>query len=289
VRITLLLPCLMGALAAGATPAQSAVPPGSGTVTGSVTANGQKAPLILVYVDESPEDIIVVLASKEVPKDAVPFIGEDVARKFKISAVVFTVSRAGKNLASGLNGVYCPGTEIGYVGMATTSATLQVKRLDATRIEGRIFTPKPVALSSVTYAFDASFAIPLGTAAPAPPPVEVKVSGDTASAPTAVYADYYRTIHSGDVKKMRGFLAAARVKEFDAADEQTRQMMLGILKDNPPEIRIGKPVVAAGKATFTVEGLNLQTTKTTAEVTMVQEGGAWKIDKERWSTTSKRP
>ena len=36
-----------------------------------------------------------------------------------------------------------------------------------------------------------------------------------------------------------------------------------------------------------VEGLNLQTTKTTAEVTMVQEGGAWKVDKESWKTTSK--
>ena len=115
----------------------------------------------------------------------------------------------------------------------------------------------------------------------------VKISGDVSSPPTAAYADYYRATHAGDPQKIRGFLAAARVKEFDAGDAKLRQMMLDLLRDNPPEIRIGKPVVAAGKATFTVEGLNLPTTKTSAQITMVQEGGAWKVDKESWATTSK--
>jgi len=93
--------------------------------------------------------------------------------------------------------------------------------------------------------------------------------------------------HTGDAKKMRGYLASARIKEFDTMDAQMRAMMLDVLKDNPAEIRIGKPTIAGAKATFLVEGLNLQTTKTTAEVTMVQEGGAWKVDKESWKTTSK--
>lgn len=51
--------------------------PAAGSVTGSLITNGQKTPLVLAYVDESPEDIIIVLASKTVPADVVPFIGED--------------------------------------------------------------------------------------------------------------------------------------------------------------------------------------------------------------------
>jgi hypothetical protein len=257
------------------------------SVSGALTANGQKAPLILTYIDEGPEDIIVVLASKEVPSDAVPFIGEEVARKFKIHAIAFTVSRAGKNLSQGFNGVFYPGTDMGYSALAISDATLQVKRLDAEGIEGRIFTPKAVASSDLTYSFDATFSIPLGKAAPAAAPVAVKISGDVASPPTAAYAEYYRVVFSGDEQKIRSFLTAARVKEFDAMDADTRKAMLEIMKSNPPEIRIGKPVMAGNTATFPVEGLNLPTTKTSAEVTMIKGGNAWKVEKEKWSTTSK--
>jgi hypothetical protein len=267
--------------------AAAATASAAGTVAGTLTVNGQKAPLILSYVDESAEDIILVLASKEVPADAVPFIGEEVARKFKIHAIVFTVSRAGRNIARGLNGIYYPGPEMGYMAMAEGAATLQIKRLDAQGIEGRIFTAKPVKTSSDSYAFDVTFSIPLGKAAPPPKQAEIKITGDTTSPPAAAYAEYYRAARSGDAKKMRGFLAASRVKEFDKMDAETRAMMLDVLKDNPAEIRIGKPSIAGTKAALVVQGVNLQTTKTTAEVTMVQEGGIWKVDKESWTTTSK--
>jgi len=78
--------------------ATAVVAAAAGSVSGSVTVKGQKGSLTLYYVDESPKDVVVVLASKEVPKDAVPFIGDDVARKFKIHALVFTVPRGGQAL-----------------------------------------------------------------------------------------------------------------------------------------------------------------------------------------------
>ena len=260
--------------------------PAAGTVAGSVTINGQKTPLILAYVDESPEDIIIVLASKTVPADVVPFIGEDVARKLKIHAVAFTVSRATRKIVRTFGGVFYPGPEMGFVGLAEGVATLQVKRLDARGIEGRIFTPKPVALSDVTYSFDATFTVPLGAAAPVPPKVIVKVSGDT-SAPALAYADYYRAALAGDVDKIRSAFVAERRKDFDASDSQKRALILDVLKMNPAEIRIGKPAVAGGTATLTVEGLNETAGKTIGTVTMVQEKGVWRVAKEKWSSTSK--
>jgi len=258
---------------------------GAAPVTGSITVGGEKVALVKAYVDESDDDVIVVLASKEIPRGVVPFIGEDVARRLKIHAIAFTVSRADRKLTRSFGGVFYPGPEMGFTGLAEGAATLEVKRFDATGIEGRIFTPNPVKSYDMTYTFDASFSLPLGSAAPPPPPIEVKISGDT-SAPAQAYADYYRAAISGDAATMAGFLAQERRAQFDAGDKEEKGMLLEILKSRPAEIRIGAPTVKAGKATFTVEGLNETSGKSTAEVSMVQEKGAWKLEKESWKTTS---
>ncbi len=279
------IPVFCSVVVALAVPPTVVASPGpAGTVTGSVTINKQKTALIQPYVDESPEDLIIVLASKEVPRDVIPFIGEEVARKLKIHAVAFTVSRATRALGNTFGGVFYPGTDMGFVGLAPGVATLQLKRLDATGIEGRVFTPKPVTLSDLTYSFDVTFSLPLGKAAPPSPAVEVKISGDT-SEPAKAYADYYRAVFAGDVEKIRGAFSAARRADFDKAPPEQRAMMLDLLKSNPAEIRIAKPAIAGKTATLKIEGLNETAGKSTAEVTMVQEGGVWRVAKERWSSS----
>jgi len=151
-----------------------------------------------------------------------PFIGEEVARKQKIHAVVFTISRAKRALEPrGLKGVYYPGPEIGFTGIAEGKAKLVLTRLDATGVTGRITTPAPVTLSDLTYSFDASFSLPLGAAAPAPA-VEVRVSGD-GSPPAQAYAEYYRSAFTGDAARIRSFLAKPRLQEFDKADARRRR------------------------------------------------------------------
>ena len=66
-----------------------------------------------------------------------PFIGEEVARKQKIHAVVFTISRAKRALdPRGLKGVYHPGPDLGFVGIGEGRAKLALTRLDATGCGG---------------------------------------------------------------------------------------------------------------------------------------------------------
>jgi hypothetical protein len=256
-------------------------------VSGQLTIRGQKVVLSKAYVDESPDDLVVVLASKEVPADVLPFIGEEVARKQRIHAVAFTISRGTRALdPSGFKGVFFPGPDLGFVGIAEGNALLVLTRLDGTRLEGRIRTPKPVTLSELTYSFEASFSLPLGTAKPELPPVKVEVGGDT-SAPALTYAEYYRSVFAGNVKGILGFLAKARVLEFDQADPKLRAMMLDMLKTNPVQITITKATIKDATATLTVEGHNETATRSTAVITMVNEGGAWKVEKEKWSITNK--
>jgi hypothetical protein len=271
------------AVAAAGAPA-GGEPPAS-RVSGSITVNGEKTPLVLGYVDESPDDLIVVLASKEVPRDVVPFIGEEVARRLKIHAIAFTVSRAEKALTQGFNGVFYPGPEMGFAGLPQGKAAIELTRCDATGIEGRVFAAEPFESFDHTFAFDATFSFPLGTAAPPPPPVEVKISGDD-SAPSKAYAAYYRAAFSGDPEKLRPHLAAAQLEEFDAAPADDRAMMLELFAMRPAEIRIVKATVSGDTATLAVEGLNETAGKSTAEVSMVLEKGAWKLARDKWTTTS---
>ena len=256
-------------------------------VAGSLTINGQQTALVKAYVDESPDDLILVLASKEIPRDVLPFIGEEVARKQKIHAVVFTISRAKRVLEPrGLKGVYYPGPEMGFAGIAEGKSKLVLTRLDATGVAGRITTPAPVTLNDLSYSFDASFSLPLGASAPAPPPAKVDVTGD-ASPPARAYADYYHAAFSGSADKIRPFLAKPRLQELDKADPKTRGMMLELLKSNPEQIRITRATSKGSTAALTVEGVNETATRSTAEVTMVNEGGSWKVQKEKWSITNK--
>lgn len=254
-------------------------------VSGTLTVDGKPTPLVLGYVDESPDDIIVLLASKEVPRDVVPFVGEDVARRLKIHAVAFTVSRADKALAQGFAGLFHPGAEMGYAALNGERMRLELGRCDATGIEGRIVSPAPFESFDQLFAFDVSFALPLGAAAPPPPPVEVTISGD-GSAPSKAYAEYYRAVIGGDADTFRSFLLASRQKEFDAAPADERAMMMELLAMRPAQIRIAKAVVSGDTATLTVEGLNETAGSSTAEVTMRLEEGAWKVDTDRWKTTS---
>jgi len=259
---------------------------GGSQVTGSLTVNSEKVALLYAYADEAPDNIIVVLASKEVPDDVLPFIGEEVARKQKIHAVAFTISRAERSLARDFGGVFFPGAEMGFVGLPEGAAKLEVKRLDATGLAGRIYTPKPFTALDTAFGFDVTFSMPLGSAVPPKPAPTITVTGDS-SAPSKVYADYYRASFSGDMAKIRPFIAADRLKEMDAAPPEMLEMMFEMLKSQPHDITITKATVAGSKATLLVEALNQTTEQMTAEVSMVLEKGAWKIAKESWKTTSK--
>jgi hypothetical protein len=274
------------ALSLLAAAARAAGDPPPARVSGTLTVDGKPTPLVLAYVDESPDDIIVLLASKEVPRDVVPFVGEDVARRLKIHAVAFTVSRADKALAQGFAGLFHPGEEMGYAALNGQRARLELGRCDATRIEGRIFSPEPFESFDQMFAFDVSFSLPLGAAAPPPPPVEVRISGDT-GAPGQAYAAYYRAVIAGDVDSLRSCLLASRRKEFDATPADERAMMMELLAMRPAEIRIAKVVVSGDTASLMVEGINETAGTSTAEVTMRLEDGAWKVDTDRWKTTSK--
>jgi hypothetical protein len=140
--------------------AASGPPGGASTVSGTLTLDGTTTSLSHAYLDETdPEEPIVVLSDQPLPPGAIPFIPEKLVRETGLRAVAFSVSRKDGRLTNTYGKLFCPGHEIG-VGFARVedgNVALETKRIDASGIEGRFMTPKPVKLSFVAYAFDLSF------------------------------------------------------------------------------------------------------------------------------------
>jgi hypothetical protein len=148
--------------------ARAAAPPpdGSSAVSGTLTVDGKATSPSHAYLDETdPDEPIVVLSDQPLPPDAIPFIPEKLVRDSGLHAVAFSVSRKDGRLTNTYGKLFCPGHEIG-VGFARVedgNVALETKRIDASGIEGRFMTPKPVKLSFVAYAFDLSFRAAAGS------------------------------------------------------------------------------------------------------------------------------
>jgi hypothetical protein len=260
-------------------------------VSGFLVVNGNNIKLIHAYVDEGdPQEPIVVLSDKPLPAEAIPFLSAEVVKKQKVHAIAFSISRKDKKLSKTYNQVYYPGKEMHQVGIPEGAAILNVNRLDAAAIEGKIVTPKPVKLLDITYSFDVSFKVNLGKTSTKPSgksaALEISVTGDT-SPPAKAYVGYYKACIAGDVKNIRDFLASKNQKELDSYDKGRREAMIDILKMRPLKIKIGKPTVTSDKASFAVEGAGADIKKSVGSIKMILEDGKWKVLEDKWEITSK--
>jgi hypothetical protein len=261
--------------------------------SGFLVVNGIKIKLVHAYIDEGdPHEPIVILSDKPLPAEAIPFLPEKLVKEKKVHAIAFSISRKDQKLTNTYGKVYYPGQELG-VGMGRVEdgkVTLTIKRLDAAMIQGNIATPKPVKFSDVSYSFDVSFEAGFGKTSDKPSGKsalpEISVAGND-SPPARAYAEYHRGCIEGDIKMIRGFLAAKNLKEFDTSGKEMREAMIDTLKMRPSKIKIGKPTVTSDKASFTVEGTGGDIEKAIGSIKMILENGSWKVLKDKWEITSK--
>ena len=91
------------------------------------------------------------------------------------------------------------------------------------------------------------------------------------------------------VEELYPYMAAARRKQMEStpADERAKMFELMKLLGTLSNVKIAKETRTADGATLIVDALDSDKAKTTGTITLVQEGGAWKISKESFSSTSK--
>jgi hypothetical protein len=84
------------------------------------------------------------------------------------------------------------------------------------------------------------------------------------------------------------YMSKAMRSQVDQTPAAERPMMFGMIKkmDSFTEVKVIKETKTAAGVTLSVEGTD-SGKKSTATVDIVRENGAWKLGKERWSSSSR--
>lgn len=123
--------------------------------------------------------------------------------------------------------------------------------------------------------------------------VVLTMAAAAAAQPAATYAsggDFYLAYRAAFAKATKiddllPWMAKARNAQIAKAPADEKSMMFGMIKemDDNVQVKVVKETPKGDGAELQVEAVSKGTkAKTTATITLVKEGGAWKLDKESW-------
>jgi len=245
------------------------------TASGTLTANDKTYQMKYAYVDEGPDDIVLVLTDAPLEQENIPFGLQEPSMEGKVHGLVVTISKATKAQAPGLNAIYDEswGGQLGTLG----NAVLTIDKLDTKTMEGRISTPEKNTFSDYTYAFDVKFKTALGVPKETVP-VEVTVKSDGTPAADA-YAAYYKALMAGDIPTVKKLILKENAERLD---DETAGMIVEIAQmSHPKDIEIKTVNISDTSAELAITGSGGVSQGTgTAEMTL--EDGQWKVAADKW-------
>ena len=104
---------------------------------------------------------------------------------------------------------------------------------------------------------------------------------------TQFYQEYLTAFDKAKkIEDILPYMAAENRKHAEATPKDERDKMFGLIKImSHSNVKVLKEEHAAdGKAILTVEGVDGDKAKGSGKVTIVKEGGAWKIGEESWKS-----
>jgi hypothetical protein len=106
---------------------------------------------------------------------------------------------------------------------------------------------------------------------------------------TQFYMEYRAAFDKAKaVEDILPFMSASRRKQVESTPADERKQMFEMIKmmGALTNIKVTKESRTANGATLSVDALDGDKSKTTGTITLVQENGAWKIDKESFKSSS---
>jgi hypothetical protein len=106
---------------------------------------------------------------------------------------------------------------------------------------------------------------------------------------TQFYMEYRAAFDKAKtVDELLPFMSASRRKQIEStpAEERTKMFELMKILGALTNVKVTKETRSANGATLMVEALDPDKAKATGTVTLVQESGAWKVDKESFKSSS---
>jgi hypothetical protein len=263
-----------------------------GKVDGSLTANGKTFALKHAYAQTRKDPFDkkkIVLQLTFTDKELSPAAASDdmelmqAQDKQQLSGFTATID-ADKQVISGT--VFSPAFKKMKQFSATGMQKLNLTARTDTHVAGSIGLAKPDTFFDETYQYNATFDLAIGKpAAPAPPPA---LKGTPLPAgggePGKAYLAYLKVMAGGDMKAFLGSVAAARAKEA-SSDPDFKKLFPMLQAMQPKGVKVTSGAVNGNSATLLVTGKD-DNQVSNGTITMVKEGGAWKVEREEWKTSS---
>jgi len=261
-----------------------------GTARGTLTVNGKTVQLKYSYaalkqdpLEKKKQATSVLITDQAIPADAAgdEFKLMDVRDQQKINGVMILVTEDGQIVSGAL---YSPLMKkmdyVSGVGMQK----LDLKTHDANRIAGKVWLEKPDDFFDNVYQYNVTFDAPISAAKAkdAPPVLKGKALPAGGGDPGKAYEAYRKALLAGDVAGLRKSLAAERAKDLDSPEFKKNLALIQAFQ--PKTVKITGGAVDGDTATLLGKASDDGQTST-GEITMVKEGGAWKLSKESWKGT----
>ncbi len=263
-----------------------------GKVDGFLTANGKKVALKHAYAqtrkdpfDKKKSVVLVIVTDQEISPAAVSDDMELMQAQDKQQLSGFTASiNDEKQIISGT--VFSPAFKKMKQFSSVGTQKLELTSMTPTQVAGTIGMAKPDDFFDEHYQYNATFDLPIAKpAGPAPPPV---LKGTPLPAgggePGKAYMAYLKLLAAGDMKAFLGAVSAAHAKEA-SSDPDFKKLFPLLQAMQAKNVKITKGTVDGNSATLLATGKE-DDQASNGTITMVKEGGAWKVEKEEWKTRS---
>ena len=259
------------------------------TAKGTMTVGGKKTDLRYAVAkntqngfDKKMTDVVVLLSNVPVTAEQFASIGSmmDLADSGKLTGVEVEITPDNKVISGQL---YSPefhlqGNSFSAVGMHQFDPKTNKK----TEVEGKLSTTHESTFKDVAFSYNATFhalvVAPKAAAATALKGTPLPAGGGDIG---KTYLAFTKSIVAGDMNAVRGGVSAERAAQMNTPDFKEMFPMLQAME--PKNIKITGGAVDGDTATLTATGL-MDTDKAAGTISMVREGGKWKVAKESWSS-----
>ena len=257
-------------------------------VNGSITANGKTSTLKYAYAmpkedpfDKKKKATYLLVTDQEVPAAALADEFEFMRWYDKANLKGFEVLiNDEKRAVSGR--IFDPALKhSGFSSVGTQEINLTA--MTPQRLAGKISIPQGEFFGD-KYQYSATFDVPVvAVKAPEPPPLKGKPLPAGGGDPAKAYFVFDKAVSKGDMAAVKNGVSAEQRKSMDDPDFKKMFPLMQAMRAKNVKITGGS--IDGDTATLLATGKDDGGT-TNGTITMVKEGGAWKVQREEWKSGS---
>lgn len=233
-------------------------------------------------VDASQEVVVLIVANMPLSDEAVEdkWVRREMATEGVLKAVEVPIN------PEELKGGRLPNVTILHSAfemipnVSSTEHILEFKTFDEKNVEGRMYCRSELSSFDTPYTFDFTFAAEIRRKEKLPPPTEAEKEAAVKSPQAAVYLEFIKAAHTGDVDGLKKVLAAEVAQELDGPDKED---MLEFLKlFTPKDVEFQRILEEDDESVTLILSAQEEGQALEGTIEFIKEGETWRVLMSNW-------